>query len=124
MTRVLIVDDSAFMRKILRNILEKNNCEVVGEAADGKDALNKINELKPNLVTLDITMPYMGGIECLSKIQELVSAPFVIMISSMGQDANVVESVCLGAKGFIVKPFLEETIVSMLRKLFDQSNML
>ena len=71
MTRVLIVDNSAFMRKILRNILEKNNCEVVGEAADGKDALNKINELKPNLVTLDITMPYMGGIECLSKFRSL-----------------------------------------------------
>ena len=117
MTKILIVDDAIFMRKTLKVLLEKNDCTVIGEASDGEEALRQINALKPDVVTLDITMPKMDGLECLSRIQKLDDKPQVIMISAMGQKTKVIEAMQNGAKGFIVKPFGEDTVVSVLHKL-------
>ncbi len=117
MKKILVVDDAAFMRKTLKMMFEKNNCTVIGEAEDGEQALKQINVLKPDVVTLDITMPNMDGLECLSEIQKLEDKPQVIMISAMGQKTKVVEAMQNGAKGFIVKPFNEETVISMMQKL-------
>lgn len=116
MTKVLIVDDAAFMRGQLRQLLQKNEFEVVGEAENGKVALRKIRELMPDIVTLDITMPEMDGIECMSEIRKLANSPTVIMISAMGQEPLVQKAIMNGAKGFIVKPYKEETVVNHLRK--------
>ena len=101
---ILIVDDAAFMRMMLKDILTKNGYNVVGEGVNGNDALAKYTELKPDLVTLDITMPDCDGIEGLKKIRATDSTANVIMCSAMGQQAMVIEAIQAGAKDFIVKP--------------------
>lgn len=116
MTKVLVVDDAAFIRIQLKRILEKNNFDVVGEASNGKVALIKIRELKPDIVTLDLTMPEMDGIECLSEMKKLDYMPAVIVVSAMGQERFVQEAVMNGAKGFIVKPYKEDLIVKNLER--------
>lgn len=116
MTSVLIVDDAAFIRTQLKKILEENDFEVVGEAENGKEALRKIEELRPDIVTLDITMPEMDGIECMAEISKLEYRPTVIMITAMGQEAFVQKAVLYGAKGFIVKPYKPEVVVSYLNR--------
>lgn len=116
MTRVLIVDDAAFIRAQLKQIPKDHDFEVVGEAENGKVALSKIQELKPDIVTLDITMPEMDGIECMAEISKMDYKPVVIMISAMGQEAFVQKAVLYGAKGFIIKPYKAETVVKYLNK--------
>lgn len=116
MTKVLIVDDAAFIRIQLRQMLEKNGFNVVGEAENGKVALKKIKELMPDIVTLDITMPEMDGIECMGEIKKLPHIPTVIMVSAMGQEAYVQKAILNGAKGFIIKPYKEEVIIKNLMK--------
>jgi two-component system chemotaxis response regulator CheY len=116
MTSVLIVDDAAFIRMQLKQILEKNGFNVVGEAENGKVALKKIQELSPNIVTLDITMPEMDGIQCMQEISKLENRPFVIMVSAMGQESFVQKAIMNGAKGFIVKPYKEEVVIKNLAK--------
>ncbi|MBA1334467.1 MAG: Chemotaxis regulator - transmits chemoreceptor signals to flagellar motor components CheY [Firmicutes bacterium] len=116
MTRLLIVDDAAFIRLQLRQMLERNGFEVVGEAGNGREALKKIQELKPDIVTLDITMPEMDGIECVTQIQKLDNKPVVIMVSAMGQEPYVRTAIMNGAKGFIVKPYKEEIVLKNLNK--------
>lgn len=116
MTKVLIVDDAAFMRGQLKQLLEKNEFEVVGEAENGKVALLKIQDLKPDIVTLDITMPEMDGIECMSEIKKMENSPAVIMISAMGQESMVQKAIMNGAKGFIVKPYKAEAIINQLNR--------
>lgn len=116
MTKVLIVDDAAFIRLQLKSFLEKDGFEVVGEAENGKIALKKIRELRPDIVTLDITMPEMDGIECMSEIKKLDYMPIVIMVSAMGQESFVQKAIMNGAKGFIVKPYKEEVILNNLNK--------
>ncbi|MDL2218297.1 response regulator [Christensenellaceae bacterium OttesenSCG-928-M15] len=117
MKRVLIVDDAAFMRVSIRNILTKNGFEVVGEAENGAVAVQKYGELKPDIVTMDITMPEMNGLEALQTIRKSDPKANVIMVSALGQEAMVRDAVMSGAKGFVVKPFKEDTITAALAKL-------
>lgn len=116
MTTVLIVDDAAFVRIQLKQMLERNGFQVAGEAENGREALKKILELKPDIVTLDITMPEMNGLDCIKEIGKMDVKPVVIMVSAMGQEANVQEAIMNGAKGYIVKPYKEETVVKYLGK--------
>lgn len=114
--RILIVDDAAFMRMMIKDILTKNNFEVVGEAADGLQAVEKYEELKPDLVTMDITMPEMDGIAALKKIKESHPSATIIMCSAMGQQAMVIDAISAGAKDFIVKPFQADRVVEAIEK--------
>lgn len=116
MTSVLIVDDAAFIRIQLKQMLERNGFEVVGEAENGKEALEKIIALKPDIITLDITMPEMDGLECMKEISKLDVKSAVIMVSAMGQESYVQRAIMSGAKGFIVKPYKEEIVVKNLNK--------
>lgn len=117
MKKVLIVDDAAFMRVSIKNMLTKNGYEVIGEAENGKIALQKYQELGPDVVTMDITMPEMDGLTSLKKILEMDPGANVVMISAMGQESMVREAVLSGAKGFIVKPFKEDVITAALNNL-------
>ncbi|SMC34693.1 response regulator [Papillibacter cinnamivorans] len=116
MLKVMVVDDAAFMRISIKNMLTKNGFEVVGEAENGAVAIEKYTQLKPDVVTMDITMPEMGGLEALKIIMGMDSAAKIIMVSAMGQEAMVRDAVLSGAKGFIVKPFKEEGLLSALKK--------
>ena len=102
---ILICDDAAFMRMMIKDILTKNGYNIVGEAENGAKAVEKYSELKPDLVLMDITMPEMDGIEALKKIKASDPNASIIMCSAMGQQAMVIESIQSGAKDFIVKPF-------------------
>ena len=117
MTKVLIVDDAAFMRMSIRTMLQNYDFEIVGEAENGVMAIEKYQELQPDIVTLDITMPEMDGLQALREIKKIDPAASVVMVSALGQEARMKEAIIYGAKGFIVKPFKEEIIVSALSKL-------
>jgi two-component system chemotaxis response regulator CheY len=114
--RILIVDDAAFMRMMIRDILTKNGLEVVGEAQDGTQAVEKYKELKPDLVTMDITMPEMDGIAALREIRKIDPNAKVIMCSAMGQQAMVIDAIQAGAKDFIVKPFQADRVIEAIKK--------
>ena len=114
---ILICDDAAFMRMMIKDILTKNGYNVVGEAENGAKAVEKYNELKPDLVLMDITMPEMDGIQALKKIKEGDSDAMVIMCSAMGQQAMVIEAIQGGAKDFIVKPFQAERVLEAVKKV-------
>jgi two-component system chemotaxis response regulator CheY len=115
--RVLIVDDAAFMRMLLKDIITKAGYEVAGEAANGIEAVEKYKELKPDVVTMDITMPEMDGITAIKKIREIDPNAKIIVCSAMGQQAMVIEAIQAGAKDFIVKPFQHSRVVEALQKL-------
>ena len=114
---ILICDDAAFMRMMIKDILSKNGYTVVGEAENGAKAVEKYGELKPDLVRMDITMPEMDGIQALKKIKEADAGASVIMCSAMGQQAMVIESIQSGAKDFIVKPFQADRVLEAVRKV-------
>lgn len=114
--RILVVDDAAFMRMMIRDILSKNGYEVCGEANDGNQAIEKFKELKPDLVTMDITMPEMDGIQALKEIKKMDPNAKVIMCSAMGQQAMVIDAIQAGAKDFIVKPFQADRVVEAIKK--------
>jgi two-component system chemotaxis response regulator CheY len=114
---ILICDDAAFMRMMIKDILTKNGYNVVGEAENGLKAVEKYTETKPDLVLMDITMPEMDGIQALKKIKELDSGATVIMCSAMGQQAMVIESIQAGAKDFIVKPFQADRVIEAVKKV-------
>ena len=114
---ILICDDAAFMRMMIKDILTKNEYTVAGEAENGAKAVEKYTELKPDLVLMDITMPEMDGIQALKKIRELDPKASVIMCSAMGQQAMVIESIQSGAKDFIVKPFQADRVLEAVRKV-------
>lgn len=114
---ILICDDAAFMRMMIKDILTKNGYTVVGEAENGAKAVEKYAELKPGLVLMDITMPEMDGIQALKKIKEADPSATVIMCSAMGQQAMVIESIQSGAKDFIVKPFQADRVLEAVRKV-------
>mgnify|MGYP003298773239 FL=1 len=113
---ILICDDAAFMRMMLKDILVKEGYEVVGEAVNGADGVEKYNSLKPDLVTMDITMPEMDGIAALKAIRASDPAAKVVMCSAMGQQAMVVESIQAGARDFIVKPFQKDRVIEAIKK--------
>ncbi|NLM36701.1 MAG: response regulator [Firmicutes bacterium] len=117
MKRVLIVDDAAFMRMSLRKIIIENGFEVVGEAENGREAVEKYNELQPDIVTLDITMPGMDGITALKGIMQIDPDANVVIVSAMGQESYVRDAVMAGAKNFIVKPFNKEHVKKVLNSL-------
>ena len=114
MKKVLICDDAAFMRMMLKDILSKNGYEVVGEAENGLDAISKYKDIKPDIVTMDITMPELDGIGALKKIKEFDSNANVVMCSAMGQQAMVIEAIQNGAKDFIVKPFQATRVIEAI----------
>lgn len=115
--KVLIVDDAAFMRLSIRKMLEENDFQVIGEAENGKEGIRKYFELKPDVVTMDITMPEVGGVEALKAIIQRDPKAKVVMCSAMGQEIMVKEAVLAGARSFIVKPFKEEHVVQTIRKI-------
>ena len=117
MIRVLIVDDAAFMRIAIRNVLSRNGFQVVADAKNGREGIEKYLEFKPDIVTMDITMPDMTGMEALKEIRTIDPNAKVVMISAMGQESMVKEAILSGAKSFIVKPYKEEHITQTLSKI-------
>ena len=113
---ILICDDAAFMRMMIKDILTKNGYNVAGEAENGAKAVEKYNELKPDLVLMDITMPEMDGIQALKNIKAADPNATVIMCSAMGQQAMVIESITAGAKDFIVKPFQADRVIEAVKR--------
>ncbi|MBM7586843.1 two-component system chemotaxis response regulator CheY [Bacillus pakistanensis] len=117
--KILIVDDAAFMRMMIKDILVKNGYEVIGEAADGVQAVEKYKELSPDLVTMDITMPEKDGIAALKEIKGFDNSAKVIMCSAMGQQAMVIDAIQAGAKDFIVKPFQADRVCEAIQKALN-----
>ena len=114
---ILICDDAAFMRMMIKDILTKNGYNVVGEAENGAKAVEKYQETKPDLVLMDITMPEMDGIQALKKIKSMDPNASVVMCSAMGQQAMVIESIQSGARDFIVKPFQPDRVLEAVKKV-------
>ncbi|MBP3889201.1 MAG: response regulator [Cellulosilyticum sp.] len=115
--KVLIVDDAAFMRMMIKDILSKNGYEVAGEADNGLKAVEKYKELTPDLVLMDITMPEMNGIDAVKNIKAIDPGAKIVMCSAMGQQAMVIESIQAGARDFIVKPFQADRVLEAVRKV-------
>ncbi|GLI19232.1 MULTISPECIES: response regulator [Tepidanaerobacter] len=113
---ILIVDDAAFMRMMIKDILTKNGYQVSGEAENGAVAVQAYNELKPDLVIMDITMPEMDGIEAVKKIKAIDPSAKIIMCSAMGQQAMVIDAIQAGARDFVVKPFQPERVIEAVKK--------
>ena len=114
---ILVCDDAAFMRMMIKDILTKNGYTVAGEAENGLKAIEKYKEVNPDLVLMDITMPEMDGIQALKEIRKIDTGAKVIMCSAMGQQAMVIESIQAGAKDFIVKPFQAERVLEAVKKV-------
>ncbi len=117
MANILLVDDAAFMRMMLKDILTKNGYTVAGEAENGLKAIDKYRELKPDLALMDITMPEMDGLQALKKIKAEWPDAKVVMCSAMGQQAMVIEAIQSGARDFIVKPFQPDRVIEAVRKV-------
>ncbi|HHX24029.1 MAG: response regulator [Tepidanaerobacteraceae bacterium] len=116
---ILIVDDAAFMRMMIRDILTKNGYKVSGEAENGMVAVQSYSELKPDLVIMDITMPELDGIEAVRRIKAADSSAKIIMCSAMGQQAMVIDAIQAGARDFIVKPFQPERVIEAVKKALN-----
>ena len=116
---ILICDDAAFMRMMIKDILTKNGYNVVGEAENGLKAVEKYQETKPDLVLMDITMPEMDGIQALKKTKQADPNASVVMCSAMGQQAMVIESIQSGARDFIVKPFQPDRVLEAVKKAVE-----
>ncbi len=116
MANILICDDAAFMRMMLKDILTKGGHTIVGEAENGVVAVQKYDELKPDVVTMDITMPEKDGIQALKDIRAVHQEARIVMCSAMGQQAMVIEAIQNGAKDFIVKPFQADKVVASIEK--------
>lgn len=114
---ILIVDDAAFMRMMIKDVLSKNGFTICGEAENGARAIEKYKELDPELVIMDITMPEVDGIQAVKEIKKINNAAKIIMCSAMGQQAMVIEAIQAGAKDFIVKPFQAERIIEAVKKV-------
>ena len=120
MTRILIVDDSRTSRKILKNILTAHDFEIVGEGTNGEEGIALYKELKPDLVTLDITMPVLDGVGALKEIMAFDPNAKAVMVTAAGQQGNVVESVKLGAAEFVTKPFDEDALIAVLNRVLGK----
>ena len=117
MANVLVVDDTAFMRLSIKQILEKNGHKMIAEAADGKEAILKYTEYKPDVTILDITMPEMSGLDALAHIKENDPNAKVVICSALGQQEKLAKAIELGAKDFIVKPFEQGRMIAALNKV-------
>ena len=117
MKKVMIVDDASFMRVAIRKMLENKAYEVVCEAVDGQDAIEKYIQYKPDMITMDITMPNLSGIDALREIKKINQSVKVVIVSAMGQEAMIKEAVINGANSFIVKPFKEEKLIEVLENM-------
>jgi two-component system chemotaxis response regulator CheY len=120
MKRVLVADDASFMRQMIRDIVEPEGYEVVGEASDGVEVVERFKELHPDLIMMDIVMPKRSGIDAVKAIMELDGAARVVMCSALGQEALVMEAIQAGAKDFIVKPFKPDAVVTTLAKVLEK----
>lgn len=118
--KILIVDDATFMRMMIKNIVAKNGYEVVGEAENGSEAIKLYTEHKPDLVTMDITMPEMDGIESVKAIKQIDPGAKIIMCSAMGQQSMVMEAIQAGAMDFIVKPFKQDRILQAIDRVMNR----
>jgi two-component system chemotaxis response regulator CheY len=116
MARVLVVDDAAFMRKMVTDALSGGGHEIVGEAGNGAEAVQRYQELRPDVTTLDITMPEKDGLTALKEIIAVDPGARVVMCSALGQESKVLESIKLGAKDFVVKPFQADRVLSAIDK--------
>ncbi|NPV88261.1 response regulator [Coprothermobacteraceae bacterium] len=114
--KILVVDDAAFMRMMIKNVLGQNGYEIVGEASNGQEAVALYQKLKPDLVTLDITMPEMDGIQTLKEIIKVDPSAKVIMVTAMGQQQLVIEAIQQGARDFVVKPFQPDRLLEAVKK--------
>ncbi|MBS4536040.1 response regulator [Clostridium sp. D2Q-14] len=114
--RVLIVDDAAFMRMMIKDILSKDGYEIVGEAENGSKGIESFKELSPDLVVMDITMPEVDGIQAVKEIRKIDGNAKIVMCSAMGQQAMVIEAIQAGAKDFIVKPFQADRVLEAVSK--------
>jgi len=122
MTKVLVVDDALFMRKMLSDILKKEGIEVCGEAENGKEAIDKYQQLKPDLVTMDIVMPKMEEIDGVAAVKEIMKTDpqaKIIMVSAMGQHSLVVEAIQAGAKDFVTKPFQPSRVIEAIKRVLS-----
>ncbi|WP_164668893.1 response regulator [Virgibacillus doumboii] len=120
MARILIVDDANFMRVTLGSIVKKERHEVIGEAQNGEEAIKLYKEMKPDLVTMDITMPIMNGIDAIKEIMKIDSEAKIVVCSAMGQQKVVVEAIELGAKDFVVKPFDENRVLETINRVLHE----
>ncbi len=118
---VLIVDDAEFMRVMLREILVDAGLQVVGEAANGEEAVRLYNELRPDLITLDITMPVLDGVEALKRILALDPRATAVMVSALGQKQKVLEAIQSGARDFLIKPFDPDRVRATIDRLVEQA---
>jgi two-component system chemotaxis response regulator CheY len=116
MARILIVDDNAFMRSTIKGVLTQAGFDIAAEAADGAEAVNTYATIKPDLVTMDITMPNMDGVEALKELLKRDPGAKVVMVSAMGQESLVVEAVTAGAVDFVIKPFEPDRVVDAINK--------
>lgn len=121
-TRVLIVDDAVFMRNTLKEIFVSNGFEVAGEAANGQEAIEKYREIKPDVTTMDIVMPFKNGIEATREINKIDPKATVIICSALGQESLVMEAIEAGATDFIIKPFKPQNVLQVVRKALVARN--
>ena len=120
MARILVVDDASFMRQMIREIVEEEGYEVVGEASDGDEAIAAFRRLQPDLVTMDIVMPRRSGIDAVAQIRQLDAGARIVMCSALGQDRLVEDAMNAGAMAFIVKPFKPEVVLETLRSVLEK----
>ncbi len=117
MAKILIVDDSKTSRKILRSILEEHGHEIIAEATNGEDGLVKFKETKPEITTMDITMPIMDGLEALKQIKSYNNEAKIIMVTAAGQKTKMIEAIRLGAAEFLAKPYEAEQVIELINKV-------
>jgi len=122
MTRILVADDASFMRQMIREIVEAEGHEVVGEASDGDEAVEEFKRLHPDVVTMDIVMPRRSGIDAVKGIVALDPSVCIVMCSALGQETLVKEALQAGAKDFIVKPFKPDAVVATLGKVLEKED--
>lgn len=120
MARILVVDDASFMRQMIREIVEEEGYEVVGEASDGDEAIAEFRRLHPDIVTMDIVMPRRSGIDAVAQIRKLDAGARVVMCSALGQDRLVDDAMNAGAMAFIVKPFKPEAVLETLAGVLEK----
>ncbi len=120
MARVLVADDASFMRQMIREIIEAEGHEVVGEASDGDEVIEEFKRLQPDVTTMDIVMPRRSGIDAVKAIIELDAGACVVMCSALGQETLVQEAMAAGARDFIVKPFKPDVVIATLEKVLEK----